>query len=115
MRSRYSAFVLRLADYLQASWHPDTRPENLVLDDNPAWASLQILNSQINSDRGSVHFRAIHRLDNGWGYLEEHSDFIQVDGQWHYHSGTPHEGTLKPGRNEPCPCGSGKKFKACCL
>ncbi len=23
--------------------------------------------------------------------------------------------TLKTGRNEPCPCGSGKKFKQCCL
>jgi hypothetical protein len=22
--------------------------------------------------------------------------------------------TLKPGRNDPCPCGSGKKFKRCC-
>ena len=22
--------------------------------------------------------------------------------------------TLKPGRNDPCPCGSGKKFKKCC-
>jgi hypothetical protein len=22
--------------------------------------------------------------------------------------------TLKPGRNDPCPCGSGKKFKVCC-
>ncbi|HHU7398081.1 SEC-C metal-binding domain-containing protein, partial [Pseudomonas sp. SIMBA_068] len=21
----------------------------------------------------------------------------------------------KPGRNDPCPCGSGKKFKQCCL
>src|SRR5262245_47226841 len=21
----------------------------------------------------------------------------------------------KPGRNEPCPCGSGKKYKHCCL
>jgi hypothetical protein len=21
----------------------------------------------------------------------------------------------KPGRNEPCPCGSGKKYKKCCL
>ncbi|WP_250243489.1 SEC-C metal-binding domain-containing protein, partial [Escherichia coli] len=20
-----------------------------------------------------------------------------------------------PGRNDPCPCGSGKKFKKCCL
>ncbi|MGH9364250.1 MAG: SEC-C metal-binding domain-containing protein, partial [Thermoanaerobaculia bacterium] len=21
---------------------------------------------------------------------------------------------MAPGRNEPCPCGSGKKFKRCC-
>ena len=21
---------------------------------------------------------------------------------------------MKPGRNEPCPCGSGKKYKRCC-
>jgi len=21
----------------------------------------------------------------------------------------------RPGRNEPCPCGSGKKYKKCCL
>lgn len=24
-------------------------------------------------------------------------------------------GSRRPGRNEPCPCGSGKKFKKCCL
>ncbi len=22
---------------------------------------------------------------------------------------------VEPGRNDPCPCGSGKKFKQCCL
>ncbi|MGA7455634.1 MAG: SEC-C metal-binding domain-containing protein, partial [Rhodoplanes sp.] len=22
---------------------------------------------------------------------------------------------MKPGRNDPCPCGSGKKYKHCCL
>ncbi|MGM0774346.1 SEC-C metal-binding domain-containing protein, partial [Marinobacter sp.] len=30
-------------------------------------------------------------------------------------SGDTSEGGFKPGRNEPCPCGSGKKHKACCL
>ena len=24
-------------------------------------------------------------------------------------------GAVKIGRNDPCPCGSGKKFKKCCL
>lgn len=23
--------------------------------------------------------------------------------------------TARPGRNEPCPCGSGRKYKQCCL
>jgi SEC-C motif-containing protein len=115
MRSRYSAFVLERTDYLYASWHPDTRPASLALDDNPAWASLQILNSNENGNRGTVHFRAIYRRGNGWGYLEEHSDFIRENHRWYYYNGTPHEGILKPGRNDPCPCGSGKKFKACCL
>ena len=27
-------------------------------------------------------------------------------------SGTPMP--VRPGRNDPCPCGSGKKFKKCC-
>jgi hypothetical protein len=30
-------------------------------------------------------------------------------------SGTPFGGKRKCGRNDPCPCGSGKKYKRCCL
>ena len=31
-------------------------------------------------------------------------------------SDTPHVNPLRNvGRNDPCPCGSGKKFKKCCL
>ena len=26
-----------------------------------------------------------------------------------------HDGNVKLGRNDPCPCGSGKKYKKCCL
>jgi preprotein translocase subunit SecA len=28
---------------------------------------------------------------------------------------TPHKAEKKVGRNDPCPCGSGKKFKNCCM
>lgn len=35
MRSRYSAYVRHLPDYLRATWHPDTRPAELSLDDAP--------------------------------------------------------------------------------
>ena len=29
-------------------------------------------------------------------------------------SGTIHNENRKVGRNDPCPCGSGKKYKQCC-
>lgn len=115
MRSRYSAFVLKLTDYLLASWHPDTRPATLDLADSPEWTGLQVLSSGEEGDRGQVHFRAVYRVVGGFGYLEEHSDFIRENGQWYYVSGDTREGRLAPGRNDRCPCGSGKKFKACCL
>ena len=28
---------------------------------------------------------------------------------------TPFKREAKDGRNEPCPCGSGRKFKVCCM
>ena len=31
-----------------------------------------------------------------------------------FNPSSPAEATLKIGRNEPCPCGSGKKYKKCC-
>jgi len=115
MRSRFTAFVLKLEDYLRASWHTSTRPAELDLDNSPDWASLRILESGQNGDNGDVHFQAIYRLNPGWGYLQERSQFVRENGHWYYLEGQPHEGVLKPGRNEPCPCGSGRKFKACCL
>ncbi len=41
------------------------------------------------------------------------------DSEWHEDSvdvpaPVPVRATRKPGRNDPCPCGSGKKYKKCC-
>lgn len=115
MRSRYCAFVLKLSDYLLATWHSSTCPERLELEPSPDWASLRILSTTEKGSAGAVHFRAIYRAGESWGYLEEHSDFIREQGRWYYVSGDTSEGQLKPGRNEPCPCGSGRKYKSCCL
>ncbi|WP_275667844.1 YchJ family protein [Marinobacter salexigens] len=115
MRSRFTAFFLKLPDYLRASWHVSSRPATLDLNDSPDWASLRILDSKETGDTGQVHFQAIYRMESGWGYLQENSEFVREDGRWYYLKGQPEEGILKPGRNEPCPCGSGRKFKACCL
>ena len=42
MRSRYSAFVLQRADYLLATWHPDTRPAQLRFEAGLKWLGLQV-------------------------------------------------------------------------
>lgn len=115
MRSRYTAFMLKASDYLLATWHPDTRPSGLQLDDSPEWTALHILDASEEGQNGRIHFRAIYRVGQAWGYLEETSDFVKQDGRWFYLAGETTEGPLKPGRNDPCPCGSGRKFKACCL
>ncbi|WP_273429041.1 YchJ family protein [Marinobacter sp.] len=115
MRSRYSAFVVGQADYLLATWHPSTRPVELSLESSPDWVSLTILDSSEAGEAGQVHFRAVHRVGDGWGYLEEQSQFVREQGRWLYVTGDTSEGQLKPGRNDRCPCGSGRKYKACCL
>jgi SEC-C motif-containing protein len=114
MRSRYAAFVLNLPDYVLATWHPRTRPGSLSLEDAPDWVSLRVLNSTESGEQGRFHFRANHRLAQSFGFLEERSEFLKENGRWYYLKGETSEGQFKPGRNERCPCGSGRKYKVCC-
>lgn len=114
MRSRYSAFALDLTDYLLSSWHPDTRPASLAPDQTTRWVALEILESREEGDEGGVHFRATFREGRRWAVLEERSRFRREAGRWTYLDGDPAVTRFKPGRNAPCPCGSGRKFKGCC-
>lgn len=114
MRSRYSAFALQLTDYLLATWHPSTRPQDLQPDPVTDWKRLEILESGGQSERGRVRFRATFREGRRWAVLEESSRFVREATHWFYVDGDPDLHRLKPGRNAPCPCGSGRKFKACC-
>lgn len=87
MRSRYCAFALKLNQYLLKTWHPQTRPTTLNLDDQPHWVKLQILSSKQSGDSGKVHFRALYNEQGEVGFMEERSDFIRENGQWLYVSG----------------------------
>jgi SEC-C motif-containing protein len=115
MRSRYTAFVLKLSDYLKQSWHASTRPNSLELDNRTQWKRLEILASHNNNETGEVHFKAYFIEDGGWQVIEERSKFLYQDQHWYYLTGDYKPKTLKPNRNDPCPCGSGKKFKKCCI
>ncbi|ACV09229.1 YchJ family protein [Jonesia denitrificans] len=88
MRSRYSAYTVGDIDYVRDTWHPDTRPDDLTLDDSLVWTRLRILDAPpVTGDTGYVTFRAHWRDGNARGSMTEQSRFVKVDGQWLYELG----------------------------
>ena len=89
MRSRYSAFALEQPDYLLATWHPSTRPEQLALAANPEWTRLEIVEARGGpfDEAGWVEFRAHYRDGASRGVLHERSRFARVEGRWLYVDG----------------------------
>jgi SEC-C motif domain protein len=116
MRSRYTAFALENEDYLRSSWHASTRPAGTLLAAGTRWSGLNIINTGSDGDQGSVSFVATFQevQEKGWYQLQETSRFVREDGRWFYLDGDARWMTLRPGRNDECPCGSGKKYKKCC-
>ena len=89
MRSRYSAYVLRLEDYLLATWHPDTRPTMLDLKaDNTKWLGLEVKRHTAESeDRATVEFVARYKIGGRAHRLHEISRFVRENGLWFYVDG----------------------------
>lgn len=92
MRSRYTAYVRRDNAYLEQTWHPDTRPAQLTLDQEPVprWTRLKILRTTagLAGDRaGTVEFEARYKLNGRACRLHEVSRFVRQDGRWFYLDG----------------------------
>lgn len=124
MRSRYTAYSRMDDKYLLATWQKDTRPPTSTPSDDGdggTWTGLEILHTEDgqNGDKtGVVEFVAHYEINGVPSQLHEISDFIHDGERWFYVDGRGQQPvrreTPKVGRNEPCPCGSGKKFKKCC-
>jgi SEC-C motif-containing protein len=118
MRSRYTAYALRNGDYVSATWHPSSRPARLDLKTEATrWLGLTLVEAPPpNPDgTGEVEFSADFIADGCRQTLHETSRFLREDGRWYYLDGEARwERRKPPGRNDPCWCGSGKKFKKCC-
>ena len=139
MRSRYSAFALEEWAYLDKTLHPDEDFNNsLELNfrrKNINWTKLEFLGSSnggSDDTEGEVAFAAHFRENGESKVLRENSKFFRVSGKWFYsqsrstifssdNKGGSQKATApirregpKVGRNNPCPCGSRKKFKKCC-
>jgi SEC-C motif-containing protein len=90
MRSRYSAYVLGLLDYLLATWHASTSPGDLELPP-VKWLGLEVRHAEAVGDAGVVEFVARCRDSNGAQRMHETSRFVRQDGRWFYIDGVVDE------------------------
>jgi uncharacterized protein YchJ len=112
--------------YLHRTYWPTAKLPFVKEDEAPriGWTRLVVNSHDLGAtpDIALVDFAAYYVADDkSEQVLQEKSEFRRVNNEWFYtrvvRSGpAPHRSTSpKVGRNDPCPCGSGKKYKLCCL
>jgi SEC-C motif-containing protein len=127
MRSRYSAYVKNELGYILTSLHPEHRSDydeksTRTWAESAVWHGISILKTSgggVDDSEGEVEFVVSYTEK---GLKQEHhelSSFKKEGGTWYFVTGKtmpkPVSRALpKTGRNDPCSCGSGKKFKKCC-
>lgn len=128
MRARYTAYTLADIDFIRDSMHPRTRKE---FQDEPTrqwaekskWLGLEIQETRDGGEgdeKGLVEFIARFESDGEEKEHHEMAEFEKADDTWYFVDGKPVgpqtyvRSEPKVGRNDPCPCGSGRKFKKCC-
>lgn len=86
MRSRYSAYVVGLIDYLLATWHPSTAPGELEL--SPVkWIGLEVRHAETSGEAGVVEFIARCRVNGRAQRIHETGRFVRQDARWYYIDG----------------------------
>ena len=108
MQSRYDAFVRMDGQYLQDTTTLDVSTDMSIYE-NIEWLKLDILDAYDDV----VEFKAYYRENNTLHVLHEKSFFVEVEDVWKYSDGELMNTQIQ--RNETCPCGSGKKYKKCCM
>ncbi|MCC6785156.1 MAG: YchJ family protein [Planctomycetes bacterium] len=128
MRARYTAFATGNVDFILGSHDPATRDEldrNLIeqWSKQSEWHGFDVIDVQkggVDDEEGSVEFIARYAIQGKEQEHHELATFAKVDGNWYFIDGlvagqaTYRREVPKIGRNDPCACGSGKKFKKCC-
>ena len=126
MRARYSAYVQKEIDFVMETHDPKTRKEasresSTEWANNAKWFGLKILKTGGGGEAdktGTVLFIAEYKLKGKKYRHHEEGEFVKKWGTWYFSNSRmindPIVNEAKIGRNEPCPCGSGKKYKKCC-
>lgn len=127
MRARYTAYVKHEIDFIINSCEKGEKIEEIdrkATEDwskNSTWHGLKILRTEPGKepDTEIVEFEATYTQKGIRDVHHEIGGFKKINGEWFYSEGLIRPTTVvregrKVGRNEPCPCGSGKKYKNCC-
>jgi SEC-C motif-containing protein len=128
MRSRYSAYCIIDMKYIEATQGPPGyEPDEERIRNNREWAKaatwlgLEITRTEKGLEKdteGIVEFIATYKESGVTTQHHETSTFKKFDDKWYFMEGKSSirqvKSTDRAGRNDPCPCGSGKKYKKCC-
>lgn len=127
MRSRYTAYATNVVDYIKAT-STGVALEEFNLSEakdfikEVEFTGLEILHTEKgteNDETGIVEFIFRYKQDGEKHAQHELSSFCRKDGEWFFENSkiNPKSDPVrvtKISRNDPCPCGSGKKYKKCC-
>lgn len=129
LRSRYSAYTLQELDYIYETIHPEQKQHH----DHKAtkkWAAeskwhgfniVDIKDGSKDDEEGIIEFTAKFTAKFETQTHHELALFKKAEDKWYFYDGEPVppetfvRSEPKVGRNDPCPCGSGKKYKKCCM
>jgi SEC-C motif-containing protein len=125
MRARFTAHAVHDYKFLHDSYRGTAGKPYAPEDGEPSivWTRLEIHAHETtdNPDRSFVDFSAYGTEEGVEKVMHEKAEFLRIDGSWLYNremrlGPAPYKSAHpKVGRNDPCPCGSGKKYKHCCL
>jgi SEC-C motif domain protein len=130
MRARYSSYAVGNIDFIDTT-QVDVEGEKFDKDEAKKWAEssewkgleiLKTVKGSTQDQRGVVEFKAHYKDKASEQELKHHetAEFEKMNGKWMFKAGSIHGAdplkrqSPKIGRNDPCSCGSGKKFKKCC-
>ena len=128
MRARYSSYVTGDIMFLKTSATKAVQEEfdeevSRRWSQQAKWHALEIISTEAggeNDTNGVVEFRATYTAGREFCNHHERATFVKEADGWKFEDGqlvgeTPiTREEPKIGRNDPCPCGSGKKYKQCC-
>ncbi len=128
MRARYTAYAKHEIDFIISSCITKDKESEIDKEEtrkwseNSDWLGLSIIRTERgleNDTTGIVEFTATYSQKGLKEVHKEKANFEKKDDRWYYSHGSITPTTVvregaKIGRNDPCPCNSGKKYKQCC-